>query len=27
MTWNQLGMLKGNAHVSVTARFVRQQAG
>ncbi len=27
MSWNQLGMLKGNAHVSVTARFVRQQAG
>jgi polyisoprenoid-binding protein YceI len=26
MTWNQLGMLKGNAHVSVTARFVRQPA-
>lgn len=27
MSWNQLGMLKGNAHVSVIARFARQQAG
>jgi polyisoprenoid-binding protein YceI len=23
MSWNQLGMMKGNAHVSVVARFVR----
>ncbi len=23
MTWNQLGMVKGNAQVSVVARFVR----
>lgn len=26
ITWNQLGMLKGNAHVTVLARFVRQHA-
>jgi polyisoprenoid-binding protein YceI len=25
MTWNQLGMLRGLAHLSVTARFNRQQ--
>lgn len=26
MTWNRLGVIKGNAHVSVVARFVRQAA-
>jgi len=26
MTWNRLGIIKGNAHLSVVARFVRQAA-
>jgi polyisoprenoid-binding protein YceI len=26
MTWNRLGIIKGNAHLSVIARFVRQAA-
>jgi polyisoprenoid-binding protein YceI len=26
MTWNRLGIIKGSAHVSVVARFVRQAA-
>ena len=27
MSWNQLGMIKGTAHVSVVAKFVRKVAG
>jgi polyisoprenoid-binding protein YceI len=27
MRWNQLGMIKGKAHVNVVAKFVRQAAG
>jgi hypothetical protein len=27
MGWNQLGMIKGNAHISVVAKFVKQVAG
>ena len=27
LNWNQLGMIKGKAHVSVVAKFVRQVAG
>jgi len=27
MTWNQLGMIKGNALVSVAATFVKSAAG
>ena len=27
MSWNQLGMIKGNANVSVVARFVKPAAG
>jgi polyisoprenoid-binding protein YceI len=27
MSWNQLGMIKGKAHVSVVARFVKPTAG
>jgi len=26
MSWNQLGMIKGKAHVSVVARFVKTAA-